>query len=83
MSLKGYKKMLGYIKQDIKDMERFIDKEQYGELVYIINNMKDEIECIEEEMEEVNLHVEDLCMEIENMEIEIDNLEDKIRELEE
>lgn len=68
MSLKGYKEQLGYIKQDVKDLEKYTGKGEYEEIPYIINNIKDEIECIEDEMDEVESQIDDMKCNIEKLE---------------
>lgn len=68
MSIKGYKEQLGYIKQDIKDIEKYIDREEFEEIPYIINNIKDEIEYIEDEIDGVEAEIDELKCNIEKLE---------------
>lgn len=68
MSIKGYKEQLKYIKDDIKDIEKYIDREEFDEIPYIVNNIKDEIECMEDEMDDVESEIDDLKCTVEKLE---------------
>ena len=68
MSIQGYKEQLKYIKEDIKYIDKLIDREEFDEISHIVSNIKDGIESMEDEVDEVEHKIDEIKCNIENLE---------------
>lgn len=66
--LKETKKQVKYLKEDVSRIEKFIDKEEWQEIQYVLEDIKDEIECMEDAFDEIESEIDAVKCSIEKME---------------
>lgn len=61
-------KAIKYLKEDIYTLEKLIKKEKYQELQYVLEDIKDGIDCIEDTFTEFENKIKEIESKVEDME---------------
>lgn len=68
MSIQGCKDYVEAIKEEIDNIKKYFNREEFEEIPQLISNLYDEIDCLDFEIEEIEKKKDEITLSIEKME---------------